>query len=160
MRALVVDGYNAIFRMPGLKATMDRTLKGARDGIVALAREYQRKKGGIDVVRVVFDGQDRYRRRAHGSCAERIFSKTGEGDTEVINVVRKLSPKYRVTVVSDDNYIRNNARAHNAGVVTVSEFADSLRPRKNKTPRAKQGEKILPGNIREINRELEKRWLA
>ena len=156
MKALVVDGYNAIHKIPYLRAMADREeLLKARSEITALAFKYKRKRGGIDKICVVFDGNDMYRNAAFKTPENQAFSKTGYGDQKVISTVAKFSEKYHVEVVSDDNYIINNSRAYKATIVKISDFFNFI----NKKSQSKINEdKVLPKNISKINSELKKAW--
>ena len=159
MRALVVDGYNAIYKIPLLKKLMDRSLEEARAKITELAEEYQRRKGGIDKICVVFDGKDTYRDAAFTTPPHQVFSRTGEGDREIVIVISRLSKKYDVEVVSDDNFIRNNARAYNARIVGISEFATFFNKQwKNISRKKKINNKISPEAASKINEYLKKHW--
>ncbi|PIU41650.1 MAG: hypothetical protein COS99_04455 [Candidatus Omnitrophica bacterium CG07_land_8_20_14_0_80_42_15] len=158
MKALVVDGYNAIYKIAYLKKIMDRSPEEARKEITALAKEYQRKCGGIDRVYVVFDGKDAYRENAFTPPPNQIFSRTGEGDEEVVRVVSCLYKKYHVEVVTDDNFIRNNSRSYNASITPVGEFAACL-DKKHARSAKKGGEnKVTPDAAFKINEDLKKYW--
>ncbi len=87
MKALVVDGYNAIYKIPQIKRLMDRELSEARKAITELARDYKRRSGGIGKVCVVFDGKDEFRDKDFvAKSEEQVFSKSGCGDREIICV--------------------------------------------------------------------------
>jgi len=171
MKALVVDGYNVACKIPSVRAMMDKDLKAARQAITFMATEYKRKCGGFDKVLVVFDGQDRYRDQLFITPRHQRFSGTGEGDAEVIRTVSSLNARYTVVAVSDDNFIRNNARAHNASVVSVKDFVNVLNKGKSgpyqASPRGRskgaQGAKptvdeLSPQEKKEINDELKRYW--
>ncbi|MFA5779553.1 MAG: NYN domain-containing protein [Elusimicrobiota bacterium] len=114
MKILVVDGYNVINKIGDLSEIADRNLKDARDAVTKLSNEYKKRDGGISEVYVVFDGQNQYRDLDIPRRKEHIFSDTGEGDRKIIETIRRASVKGTVIVVSDDNQIRNNARAYSA----------------------------------------------
>jgi predicted RNA-binding protein with PIN domain len=157
MKALVIDGYNVIHKIPHLEQLMHRSLRQARDGVTKLAKEYQRKTGGVDTVCVVFDGRDDYRGSFSQEPAHHVFSGTGKGDDEVIRAVKRLSAEYNVIVVTDDNYVRNNARAHKAHVITVERFKESVRKKKKSAPG--MARERLDESVRSrINNELRKHW--
>lgn len=161
MKALVVDGYNAIYKIPHLRKLLDESLQAARGAVTKLAKEYQRKRGGIDKVCVVFDGKDAYRDEMFGIQPNHVFSKTGQGDLELIKVVRRLSKKYHVEVVSDDNFVRNNSRSYNATIVGVSKFAQTSGERRkyqSKTKNDIAADKVSPEAASLINEELKKHW--
>jgi predicted RNA-binding protein with PIN domain len=127
MKALVVDGYNVVHKIPHLEALLDTSLREARDAVTKLAIDYQRKIGGIKEVNVVFDGKDEYRYLNSSAPPHQIFSKSGEGDRAIIRTVQRLSGRYHVLVVSDDNYVKNNSRAHNASTISVLEFTAAIK---------------------------------
>jgi len=161
MRALVVDGYNAIYKVAYLRKIMDKDLREARDEITSLAKEYQRKQGGIDKVYVVFDGKNLYRNKSFEISPNHVFSRTGEGDLEVIRVVKRLSKKYHVEVITNDNFVRNNSRAYNATVTGVAEFMKALNKQpKGQDERGKEAKtsKVTPEVASKINEELKKHW--
>ena len=159
MKALVVDGYNAIHKIPYLRAMADRgDLLRARAEITTLAVLYKRKRGGIDKICVVFDGNDMYRNAAFKTPENQSFSKTGKGDQKVIVTVAKFSEKYHVEVVSDDNYIINNSRAYKAAIVKVAKFIAFIDKKAQKHSKKYVEDKVMPRNISKINEELKKEW--
>jgi predicted RNA-binding protein with PIN domain len=162
MRALVIDGYNAICKIPGLRKIMDKDLSGARSSITFMAEEYKRTCGGIARTVVVFDGRDEYMGLNGSGRGVQRFSRTGQGDDEIIAVVKKLSLSYDVSVVSDDNYIRNNARAHGAAIIPVSGFTAYLSKKNKKFKpqpyKEKHAGKVSASQARAINEELKKIW--
>ncbi|OGW76079.1 MAG: hypothetical protein A2Z72_01805 [Omnitrophica bacterium RBG_13_46_9] len=158
MRALVIDGYNAIHKIPYLRRIMDKSLMKAREEITRLAREYQRKTGGISKVCVIFDGKDEYKSGVIPGRPCHIFSGTGKGDEEVISAVRRLSAEYDVLVVTDDNFVRNNSRAYRAQVIGISKFKEFLEKRQKREPVKNPGRKLTPQAAIEINEDLKRHW--
>lgn len=121
MNILIVDGYNAINKIPEIEDLLDESLEQARDAVTKLAKEYQRRTGGIAEVLVVFDGRDEYRGLSFNK-KDQVFSKTGEGDRKIIRMAQDKASQYHVIVVSDDNYVGNSCRAAGATVITVKKF--------------------------------------
>jgi len=121
MKVLIVDGYNAINKIPQIDSLLDDSLEEARSAITDLAKEYQRKVGGVSEIFVVFDGRDEYRGLSFNKPGQ-VFSGTGEGDKKVVKLAQDKSDQFHVIVVSDDNYVRNSSRAAGATVITISEF--------------------------------------
>ncbi|MDP3790899.1 MAG: NYN domain-containing protein [Candidatus Omnitrophota bacterium] len=126
MKVLIVDGYNAIHKIPEIDSIMDESLDQARSAITGLAKEYQRRIGGISEVFVVFDGQDEYRGLSLNK-PNQVFSRTGQGDRKVIRLAQDKSDKFHVVVVSDDNRVGNSCRAAGATVITVKKFYDAIK---------------------------------
>ena len=159
MKAIVIDGYNAIHKIPSLRKQLDISLYNARSEITKLGLEYKRLTGGVAKVVVVFDGQDRYAINTVWKKEEtHVFSKTGKGDQEIIRVIRSLADRYDVIVVTDDNYVRNNARAHNAGVIAVKDFMQKLAKKNQSKLPCIDDEKISHEKAKEINKELKDYW--
>ncbi len=159
MKALVVDGYNAIHKIKHLQSMLDESLYAARKALTQVAMDYQRKVGGIAEVHVVFDGKDAYRGQSLSAPAHQVFSKTDDGDRTIIRIVRKLSSRYHVVVASDDNFVRNNSRAHNASTITISEFVAAIRKKSARTKlNISEEKKIDPKVAQEITKQLRKRF--
>ncbi|MCX5665858.1 MAG: NYN domain-containing protein [Candidatus Omnitrophica bacterium] len=126
MKVLIVDGYNAIHKIPEIDDLLDESLEDARSAITDLAREYQRRHGGIAEVHVVFDGRDEYMGLSFNK-PNQIFSGTGEGDRSIIRLAQDKSEKFHVIVVSDDNRVGNSSRAAGATVISVRKFYEFIR---------------------------------
>ncbi len=125
MKILVIDGYNVINKIPYLSKIADRNLQEARQAVTELANKYKKKDGGISEVYVVFDGKDQYRNLDISTPKEHIFSTTGEGDRKIIDTVKRVSDKGIAIVVSDDNYVRNNARAYSASLLHCEQLTNN-----------------------------------
>jgi len=126
MKVLIVDGYNAIHKIPEVDDLLDESLEDARNAITDLAREYQRRHGGIAEAHVVFDGKNEYRNLSFNK-PNQVFSKTGEGDRKIIRLTQDKSNQFHVIVVSDDNYVGNGCRAAGATVISVKKFYEFIR---------------------------------
>lgn len=124
MKILVVDGYNVINKIRDLSEIADRSLKDARYAVTELSNEYKKRDGSISEVYVVFDGQNQYRDLDISRPKEYIFSDTGEGDRKIIETIRRAADKGAVVVVSDDNHVRNNARADSASLMRPVELIE------------------------------------
>ena len=86
MRILVVDGYNAINKIPRISDISDRSLREARMAVTELARAFKKKSGCIQELYVVFDGRTEYRSQNIPRPSEHVFSDTGRGDKKIIEV--------------------------------------------------------------------------
>ncbi len=124
-RLLLVDGYNVIHRLPELEPSLADGLQNARNQLALRVAGWSREHPGVECV-IVFDGDfDRSggrggERRAGVRC---VYSLAAHGgDAEIVRLVREFrGRKSDVIVVSDDNYVGNNCRAHGA-VVRPSGF--------------------------------------
>jgi predicted RNA-binding protein with PIN domain len=141
MTILVVDGYNAVYAIQSLRQELEKSLAEARKSTLRMSEAYAKARS-IGSVRVVFDGDDRYR---HFDASERhknaVFSRTGAGDDKVIETIRKYASSGKVIVASNDNYVRNNARAHGAVVLDVRELEHP--GKKPRTPGKDKNEKKI-----------------
>jgi predicted RNA-binding protein with PIN domain len=126
MKVLIVDGYNAIHKIPEVDDLLDESLEDARSAITDLAREYQRRHGGIAEVHVVFDGRDEYRGLSFNK-PNQVFSRTGQGDSKIIRLAQDKAEKFHVIVVSDDNRVGNSSRAAGATVISVKKFYEFIK---------------------------------
>ena len=118
-RVLLVDGYNVINRVPELRPSLEGGLENARLRLALQVSTWNRTHPLYDCF-IIFDGDARYsggpdQRLAGVRC---LFSRTSHGgDDEIIRLVRDYGGKgAEVTVVSDDNKVSNNCRAHGATV--------------------------------------------
>ena len=129
MKILILDGYNTIHKIGYLSAIADRSLKEARSEVTRLANDYKRRIGGISEVYVIFDGQSRFQDTDIPKPKEHIFSATGMGDRKIVDTIRKFSSRGKLMVVSDDNYVRNSARAYKAGLLRPTDLVRRKRKR-------------------------------
>jgi predicted RNA-binding protein with PIN domain len=165
-RVLLVDGYNVIHRVPELKPSLDGGLQNARNRLALRVSAWGREHPGVECV-IVFDGDFQYsggrnQRLAGIRC---IFSLASHGgDDELIRFVRDhKGRKSDITVVSDDNNVSNNCRAHGA-IVRPSSFIMARKAGKHggSGARAKgaaaDGKSLDRKAAAEIDRELRKKF--
>jgi len=146
MITLVVDGYNAINAIPSTKKELEKSLLSARRSILLIAKEYARSSGYITDVSVVFDGRTKYRAMEKMNKLRdkaQIFSKTDKGDDKIIDTVRLASKKGRVVLASNDNYVRNNARAYGAALINSRDLE------KKEKPASDPDKKSLKGKVKD-----------
>ncbi|MDD4956242.1 MAG: NYN domain-containing protein [Candidatus Omnitrophica bacterium] len=154
---LVVDGYNVIHALHATRRMAEKDLEGARNAVVRLSREFAGSRGDIHQVKVVFDGDDRYRyldRMNMSSGGVSVFSSTGKGDDKVIEMIRRHSSTGNVTVVSNDNYIINHSRVYGANRLSVEELYSRIK-RKEQGPPV-EGKRISSKAREDINRAMKK----
>lgn len=123
MKKIIVDGYNAIHKIPAMSDELDKSLSAARTALAIYMASW-RGKGMHSRVSIVFDGQDSVMKERSQSklCGiDCVFARTREkADNLIIRMVRDAEDASKITVVSDDNYVRNNCRAHGAEVKHVA----------------------------------------
>lgn len=133
-RIFILDGYNVIYRIPELTAKLEESLAAARSALAMYAADWKRSRVNAEVI-MVFDGRDSdfidcSRTKIGGiDC---VFTRTREAaDDRIIRMVQNSKEPSRITVISDDNQVRNSSRAHGARVEYAT-FLQKLRKKRNK----------------------------
>jgi predicted RNA-binding protein with PIN domain len=159
---LLIDGYNVINRLPELKASLDRGLENARNNLAFLVSRWSQRHPAVACV-IIFDGDirlpdGREQRLAGVRC---IFSRTSHGaDDAIIRFVRDYQGRPSdITVVSDDNYVRNNCRTHGASVQPSSYVMSvKARLRGGRAKASAEGKVVDRKTAAEIDKELRKKF--
>ena len=159
---LLIDGYNVINRVPELKPSLDGGLENARTKLALLISRWSQVHPASECV-IVFDGNVQFaggrdQRLAGIRC---IFSRTSHGgDDEIIRFVRDHEGRTSdITVVSDDNNVRNNCRAHGALVQPSSHImTGKTRCSGGRAKTAAEGKGIDRKTAAEIDKELRKKF--
>ena len=160
---LIIDGYNAIYKIPELCAKLDQSLEAAREALAAFVGRWRSTHPEVDCL-IVFDGKDDATRYGSHTVIGRVrcfFTRTqSDADDEIIRQVREHhSARTPVIVVSDDNYVRNNFRAHGARIESVSYLVASPKHQKSRGGKAAPDEKIIDmKTMGEINKELRRKY--
>lgn len=160
---LLIDGYNVIHRVPELKPSLEGGLENARMKLALLVSRWSQAHPAYDCV-IVFDGDEKSggageQRLAGVRC---IFSRRAHGgDARIVRFVREYPGGASViTVVSDDNFVGNNCRAHGAAVEPVA----FLTARKARPSGARAKDRTADGKglnrraAAEIDKELKKKF--
>ena len=141
---------------------MDQSLEAAREFFVKSLNAYRSANRAFDGITVVFDGT-----RNRGSDSKKyrngfvdvMFSSYGESADDLIKELLAENKSSAITVVSDDNYVANNCRAHKAAVMSCGEFEGLISRTagriKSSGPRERQ---IDPKTASDINEQLKKAW--
>lgn len=147
MKIFILDGYNVIYKMPGMKERLTESLEVARNALALYLSGWRRRYPNAEVY-IVFDGNDRMRaneqntRLAGIKC---IFTHSREtADERIISLIRNSPNPRNITVITEDNSIRNSSRAHGAEVKTV-DFLISTRKKKAKESKGRDKD-TLPAN--------------
>ena len=131
----ILDAYNVIHKIPRLEVMLNKDLRSSRDALVELCSKLAAARGDISKMILVFDGKSEFQDlpQIAPPKIQLIFSETGEdADERIVAVLDQLSKETNKCVVSDDNFVRNHARAYETRILSVSEF-EQLIDRKNKT---------------------------
>ena len=137
MVTVVLDGYNVIHAVPELARELDHSLEAAREALVRLCRAYRDRRGDVERLYVVFDGDHAY---ARGPQADRggvtvLFTRREEeADKRILSLLEAERGRSRFVVVSNDNEVFNNARAFGARLMSVRAFYETARPGSARRP--------------------------
>ncbi|MCX6568575.1 MAG: NYN domain-containing protein [Candidatus Aminicenantes bacterium] len=161
-KILLVDGYNVINRVPELKPSLDAGLENARGRLALQISTWSQTHPGVECI-LVFDGDLKYaggrdERLAGIRC---IFSRTAHGgDDELIRFVSGFKGRTSdITVVSDDNSVRNNCRAHGASIQPSSYImTGKSRQTGGRMKAPTDGKGLSKKAASEIDKELRKKF--
>jgi len=160
-RYLIIDGYNAISKIKELEAKKDISLEASRMYFIKVLLDFMSRKRMFDKIFIVFDSKEKelgIRRDSYGNVEALFTTDDRDADSVIVDILRNASNEDRISVSSDDNFIRNHARVYSSDVISISELKNIIILKK-KTPRSKIREKELRGDkVEDINEELKKHW--
>ncbi len=169
---LIIDGYNVIKRTRFLDRKIDRSLRASREELISIVAEYGLRKSFFDEVFLVFDGKSEKATicdSVKSSNIKLVYSSASvSADDEIRSFLMKFTRgSWKISVVSDDNYVTNSARAWGADVIPTKEFMHrvgrhvrrchptSAKPRDN----AGADDKVIDDKMRhEVADELKRIW--
>jgi len=160
VRCLIIDGYNAISKIKEFDAKKDISLESSRLSFIKALSDFRQRNLKFNKIIVVFDGKGSgfgLSRETYGDV-EVLFSEKGkDADNAIIDLLR-VSSKNKITVSSDDNFVKNHARVFGCEAMSIKELEDLISLKK-KAARGKIMEKDL-GNkhLDAITDELKKHW--
>ncbi len=155
----ILDAYNVIHKVKSLDAALDKNLRAGREALTAFCQNLLQKRGDISKIILVFDGRTEFHDLPHTRIPkiEMVFSDTGEDADERIAVVMEGLGDARKCVVSDDNSVRNHARAYKASSISVAEFEAMAGPSTvRKRPQTAPSKEISPRAADEITAAYKK----
>lgn len=127
----MIDGYNVIYKIPEICVKLNQSLEEARKALALYLSDWKRQYSNADVI-VVFDGKDAEfpdEKSVWIAGIHCIFTRSNEtADDRIISMLSKYGDARDITVISEDNSIRNACRATGAGLKRV----DFLMPRAKK----------------------------
>ena len=158
-RYLIIDGYNAIHKIRELDAKKDESLEMARLYFINMLLDFMSRKKRFDKICVVFDSKEQtlgIRSHEYGQIEALYTTHDRDADSVIVDLLRKASSKDKISVSSDDNFVRNHARVYGSDILSIKELEDIIML-KQKSARSKIREKEVEG-AKEINEELKKHW--
>lgn len=151
MKTYIVDGYNFIYKTPELERLLDKDLKSARTRLIELCLSFKQRRGDIQKLVIVFDGDSRFAGlpRDSRSGIEVIYTETGEeADDRIVQVLEKCKKHPYLCVVSDDNFVGNHARVYSAEVISSAVFyAELIKVKASANTPKKSAEKQIPPDV-------------
>lgn len=156
MRTYIIDAFNMIHKVPELVDSLS-----PHAALIGFIRKRGLRGSFNNRIIIVFDGHE-----ASGineSEFQIVFSKNYTADDVIKRMIEKHSKKDgELIVVSDDNEVRNAARAHDKKYISVEEFTKSAKQKKGaaagKDPA--RDPKLDPDIADEITNELKKIWMG
>jgi len=158
---LIIDGYNAIAKIKELEAKKDLSLEASRMFFIQILKEFMARKNIFNKVFIVFDSKEEslgIRRHSYGKVEAVFATADRDADSVIVDLLKNASSKDKISVSSDDNFVRNHAKAFGSDVISISELENIIMLKK-KNIRSKIRDKDLAGEkVKDINEELKKRW--
>lgn len=166
MERLILDGYNVIHKIPSLKRMLDLSLEKARNRLGDFLLEWKRTTGFRGKVTVVFDGKGHWLLDGASSYhgIEFLFStERSDADRYIITLLNEFAGRDKVTVITEDNFIRNHCRVYQARCHDAAWLSMFVLPGAGKRSRKPAGKKsigkdIPPKDMLDINRYLKDIW--
>jgi len=161
MKYLIIDGYNAISKIKEFDAKKDVSLEASRLSFIKALVDFGQRNGLFDKVVIVFDGKSEsleLSREIYGDIEVLFSNKDRDADKVIVDILKISSEKNKITVASDDNFIKNHARAFGCGIMSVKGLEDLIILKK-KASRSKIIEKDIGNKDQDaITNELKKYW--
>ncbi len=119
----ILDGYNIIHKSPAFEKLLSRSLEEARRGLIGFCKTLLQTRGDVAKITIVFDGKsDVFSPDESVGRLEVIYTMTGEeADDRIVDYLRQTQPRF-ASIVSDDNYVCNSARAFKVKSTSVANF--------------------------------------
>jgi predicted RNA-binding protein with PIN domain len=161
VKYLIIDGYNAINKIKEFEARRDISLEASRLALIKALADFRRKNHLFDKIVVVFDGKGDglgLGRESHGDIEVLFSNKDKDADGVIVDMLKISSGKNKITVSSDDNFIKNHTRAFGCEIMSIKEL-ENLISLKKRASRGKIIEKDLETReLNDITKELKKHW--
>ncbi|MFH1781994.1 MAG: NYN domain-containing protein [Candidatus Omnitrophota bacterium] len=158
---LIIDGYNAINKIASLIAKREISLEASRDHFISILNNFLSTNRLFSKVYIVFDSRSEDIGVRKESCGrvEVLFGNTHkDADKVIVDILKNAKESSSISVASDDNFVRNHARAFGCDPMTIREL-ESIIMLKKKISSSKIREKeIHHKHASKINEELKKHW--
>lgn len=161
MKYLIIDGYNAISKIKEFDAKKDISLEASRLFFIKALSDFRQRNRKFDKIIVVFDGKGEnlgLARETYGGIEVLFSHKDKDADKAIIDILRVSSGKNRITVSSDDNFIKNHTRVFGCGMMSVAELEDLIILKKRPVKSKIINEDLENKKMDDITSELKKYW--
>lgn len=160
-RYLIIDGYNAMHKIKELDNKKDISLEMARLYFVKLLQDFMFRKKMFDKISVVFDSKEDVfgvRKDLYGAIEILFATKDKDADSVIVEILRNAPAKDRISVASDDNFVRNHVRVYGKDIVPIAKLREIIMLKKKNHRSKIREEGITDKKINQINEELKKHW--
>lgn len=164
MKALIVDGYNVIHRVPEFQASLRVSLEAAREALLRYCGRWRDTRGDFTELHVVFDGDSSVNWQDNRTVrgVQVTYTRTKEDADDRIRRMLEVSPPSRkCVVVTDDNELAAAVRSRCGGLMSATEFANVLVKHGRSArvePKDESKRPLAPEDEQRINAELRKLW--
>jgi len=157
MSKIIIDGYNAIYKIPEIRVYLKQSLQTTRGKFVQYLSAWKVRNHIRQKIYVVYDGQQDTGMDASPK-SRGIYSHFSHAplsaDQYIINMLKQSKTNHGVIVITDDNSIRNHCRVYNAVIKPVAFLTHD-----KKVFNASSDEKTITADVEhDINNYLKSIW--
>jgi len=119
MKAVILDAYNVIHKLPELSAKLKISLQEARRALLNFMVTWKNTRGYRGHIIIVYDGQDNILNKEGSKLwgIKCIFTVSKqEADDKIISIVRNSSKPAEMYVISEDGKVANGCKVHGATI--------------------------------------------
>jgi len=160
-RYLIIDGYNAMHKIEEIDAKKDINLEAARFYFIKILNDFMSRKNIFDKIFIVFDSKEDalgVRKYSYGDVEVLFTTRDKDADEAIVDLLRDASPRDKISVSSDDNFVMNHARVFSRDVISVKELKKIIMLKKKNFKSKIRDKDIGENEERGIKEELKKRW--
>ncbi len=162
----IIDGYNAIHRVPEWLALLDIELARAREALCSYCAEWMTTRKDAERFIVVFDGDSSVSPFSHDSYRgiRILYTETGEtADSRIIGLVEDMARPKDAVVVSDDGEVMQKCGMAGADISSVRKFVGTIRHQDDTSSSrgaapGNDSDKLTPSQRNQITNDLKREW--
>lgn len=160
-RILIIDGYNAISKIKEFDVKKDISLETARLSFIRALAYSPKIKNSFDSIIIVFDGRSEdigMTSNSYGAIKAIFTNKDHDADNVIVSLLKKVRREDKVSVCSDDNFVRNHAKVFSADIIAVTALSQIISLKRKKGGSIIEKENLPEKEFNEITKELKKCW--